>query len=174
MESGTLEADMSSHARDPMVDDDGTGGVSVERLYNEIAGEPSGDGTPDPGEHSEELLEAVLGSLFPDEEFAFDEETVKSDLDELLITLVAMRDSETHGKGLIEDISTLFDATLSPGTVYPRLHDLEESDVLEMQELVRTKEYRIGDQEASRNQVADAMRQHLALGFFLYSALDEL
>lgn len=157
-----------------MVDDDGTGGVSVERLYNEISGEPSGDGSPDPSEHSEELLEAVLGSLFPDEEFAFDEETVKSDLDELLITLVSMRDGETHGKGLIEDIAELFDATLSPGTVYPRLHELEESDVLEMQELVRTKEYRIGDREASRSRVEDAMRQHLALGFFLYSTLDEL
>lgn len=174
MGSGVVGGLMSSHARDPMVDSEGTSGVSVERLYNEISGDPSTDGTPEPGQQSEEVLEAVLGSLFPDEEFAFDEETVKSDLDELLITLVGMRDSETHGKGLIEDISTLFDATLSPGTVYPRLHDLEEDGVLEMQELVRTKEYRIGDREASREKVADAMRQHLALGFFLYSALDEL
>jgi len=169
-----LATGMSSHARDAVVDGEQSGGVSVDRLYREIAGEASDDAETEPGRQSEEVLDSVLDSLFPDEEFVFDEETVKSDLDELLITLVALRESETHGKGLMEDLSQLFDARLSPGTVYPRLHDLEEDEILEMQELVRTKEYRIGDLDASRERVEDSMRQHLALGFFLYSALNEL
>jgi DNA-binding PadR family transcriptional regulator len=87
--------------------------------------------------------------------------------------LVALRDSDTHGKGLMEDLETVFDADLSPGTVYPRLHDLDD-DLLRVQELVRTKEYRIDDDEDARDRIEEAMRQHLALGFFFYAARDEL
>jgi uncharacterized protein Yka (UPF0111/DUF47 family) len=39
---------------------------------------------------------------------------------------------------------------------------------------VRTKEYRIDDDEDARDRIEEAMRQHLALGFFFYAARDEL
>lgn len=154
---------------------DVTGGVSVEQLYKELTDVESGgesDGTPD--SRSAEIVDAVTDQLFQDRSFRFDEALVKHSLDELLLVLVALRDGETHGKGLMEDLDEQFDARLSPGTVYPRLHELEETGVLEMHELVRTKEYRIEDLEETRDRVEEAMAQHLALGFVFYSALEEL
>jgi DNA-binding PadR family transcriptional regulator len=74
----------------------------------------------------------------------------------------------------MEDLERVFGAELSPGTVYPRLHELEEEGALQVQELVRTKEYRIDDFELCREEVEAAMRQHLALGFFFKAALDDL
>ena len=150
-------------------------GVSVEQLYQELTKAESA--TPDesePGSQSAEIVDAVTDQLFPNRTFQFDEDLVKHSLNELLLVLVFLREGETHGKGLMEDLSTLFDAQLSPGTVYPRLHDLEEDDILEMHELVRTKEYRINDHEEMHARIEAAMTQHLALGFIFYSALDEL
>lgn len=154
----------------------GERGVSVEQLYRELTStdEPS-TGTPDEPRHrSAEVVDDVTEQLFPDRSFRFEEDLVKNSLDELLLVLVALRSSETHGKGLMEDLAELFDARLSPGTVYPRLHDLDEEGVLEMHELVRTKEYRIHDSEVARSRIEAAMAQHLALGLVFYSALQEL
>jgi DNA-binding PadR family transcriptional regulator len=39
--------------------------------------------------------------------------------------LQRVRDDGTHGTGLMDDMAQLFDVQPSPGTVYPRLHDLE-------------------------------------------------
>lgn len=119
------------------------------------------------------VLESVIETLSVGEEFGFDDEIVKQNLDEILIALIALRDG-THGKALIDDLSALFDAQLSPGTVYPRLHDIEDEDVLSMHELVRTKEYSVDDESAARSQVERAMYHHLALGLFLHDSLEEL
>lgn len=163
---------MVSNASGPGLADDNEGGVSVGRLYQEMVGgvAETGDAVE---QRSETILSSVIESLF-DDEFEFDEETVKANLDEILLMLVALRESQTHGKGLMEDLEQVFGAQLSPGTVYPRLHELEEQGILQVQELVRTKEYRIDDPEMCREQVEGAMRQHLALGFFFKAALDEL
>ncbi len=153
-----------------------TGGTSVEQLYREFTdAEPMTQETEtEPTHQTEEVVTTVTDQLFPGGTFRFNEELVKNALDELLLVLVALRNEETHGKGLMEDLSRLFDARLSPGTVYPRLHELEEDEILEMHELVRTKEYRIQDDDAARSLVEAAMAQHLALGFVFYSALEDL
>jgi hypothetical protein len=153
---------------------DGKGGASVEQLYKELTEVETASAGSDPDRQSAEIVESVTEQLFPGQSFRFEEELVKNSLDELLLVLVALRDSETHGKGLMEDLSELFDARLSPGTVYPRLHELEDEEILEMHELVRTKEYRIDDREETRARIESAMAQHLALGFVFYSALEEL
>lgn len=121
-------------------DDDG---ASVEQLYRELSGPGVGAGSSAHG--SGEIVESVVEELFPGERFEFDEDLVKNALDELLVVLVALRDGETHGKGLMDNLAEHFDAQLSPGTVYPRLHALDDEDVLTVHELVRTKEYRIAD-----------------------------
>lgn len=154
-------------------------GVSVGRLYQELIQSGTVEADDDgvrlaPDQLSEEILSSVTNTLFNGESFSFEESVVKGNLDEILVLLVALRESETHGKGLMEDLATVFDSRLSPGTVYPRLHDLEEEGVLCMQELVRTKEYRIEDEETTKDLVESAMHQHLALGFFFYAALGEL
>ncbi|WP_336133429.1 helix-turn-helix transcriptional regulator [Natronomonas amylolytica] len=152
---------------------EGTRGASVEQLYRELTEEGSVELTED-ASGSAAVVDGVTGQLFPEESFQFEEDLVKHSLEELLLVLVALRDADTHGKGLMDDLSTLFDARLSPGTVYPRLHDLEDEEILEMHELVRTKEYRIDDAEAAREQIQAAMRQHLTLGFVFYSALQDI
>ncbi len=130
---------------------------------------PDAGGEGDP----EQVLSSVMERLAVEESFEFDDEIVKQNLDEILIALIALRDG-THGKALIDDLSRLFDAQLSPGTVYPRLHDIEGDDVLSMHELVRTKEYSVADEDAAQSQIEQAMYHHLALGLFLHDSLDEL
>ncbi|WP_255196027.1 helix-turn-helix transcriptional regulator [Halorarius litoreus] len=163
---------MASNVDETKLTDSEDSSVSVGRLYQEMVGGLGADGDA-VEQRAEIVLETVLDALF-DDEFEFNEATVKANLNEILLMLVALRDSQTHGKGLMEDLERVFGADLSPGTVYPRLHELEEEGVLEVQELVRTKEYRIDDPAQSREHVEAAMRQHLALGFFFKAALDEL
>lgn len=153
--------------------------VTIAQLYNDLAGT---DGTDDPShevrhapeQHSETILRDVLSELFDDQHFWFEETAIKEDLDEILLLLIAHRAANTHGKSLMGDLASLFGARLSPGTVYPRLHELEEAGLLRVQELVKTKEYRIKDAEQMCNRVESTMKQHLALGFFYLSALEDL
>lgn len=121
----------------------------------------------------EAVLSSVMETLAVEESFTFDDEIVKQNLDEILVALIALRDG-THGKALIDDLARLFDSQLSPGTVYPRLHDIESDDVLSMHELVRTKEYSVDDDAVARDRVERAMYHHLALGLFLHDSLAEL
>lgn len=137
--------------------------ISVERLLNEIGGEA--EGVP------ERLLEDALASL-PDGECDFEEAIVKHSLDELLLVLIALHDGGTHGKQLMDDLADLFDAQLSPGTVYPRLHEMEAEGTVTVHEMVRTKEYTIADEESARRRVRRGMKQHLAVGLFLQRALN--
>lgn len=152
--------------------------IPVSRLYGELvsakAAEDADEWLGSPNWESEEVVGAVLEGLFPGDDFEFDEELVKENLDEILLLLIALRERETHGKGLMEDLSGLFDAELSPGTVYPRLHHLADEELLEMHELVRTKEYHIDDEGGVEERLESAMRQHLALGFVFKAALDRV
>ncbi|WP_226480583.1 helix-turn-helix transcriptional regulator [Natrinema amylolyticum] len=120
----------------------------------------------------DELMEQVHGA-FPVDDVQFDEAMVRENLEELLLMLIALH-GETHGKELISDLNHLFGARLSPGTVYPNLHNLEEADVLSMHAQVRTKEYAIADEEYVRATVEQTMVQHLAFGLLLYAFLPRL
>lgn len=151
-------------------------GLTVEQLSRELqAFDPSAESRDtSAGSRSAELIDDIVDGLFPNQSFSFDDEMVKNSLDELLLVLVALRSEQTHGKGLMDDLANVFDSRLSPGTVYPRLHELEEQDLLDVHELVRTKEYRIDDRDESRVTIQSAMTQHIALGYVLFSALEEL
>ncbi len=156
-------------------DDDG---VTLGQLYNELR---SGDVVSDtdgvrlvPEQHSEAVLDDVTATLFGQSNFQFRESVVKENLDEILLLLVAHRSSEANGKSLMSDLATVFDTRLSPGTLYPQLHELEDEGLLQAQELVQTKEYCIDDEEALVEQITDAMEQHLALGLFFHAALEDL
>jgi DNA-binding transcriptional ArsR family regulator len=150
------------------------GNVTVEQLQNELQSDHSTDDSVQlaPDQRAEAILNQVLTQM-DTSGFQFDEATVKSELEELLLVLVAHREQGTHGKGLMGDLATVFDTRLSPGTVYPQLHDLEETGLLEAQELVRTKEYRIDDTEETYRQIEAAMLQHQVLGLFFELALTE-
>jgi hypothetical protein len=149
--------------------DDSDDSITVSQLRAELNGTGQ---TEEPGTAASEIVSEVETSLFGSDTFAFEEPHVKSSLDELLLSLVALRTADTHGKQLLDDLAQEFDTILSPGTVYPRLHELCDADVLEQRELVNTKEYTLDDADSARSSVAAAARQHLALGMVLRAALD--
>ena len=154
----------------------GIGGTDSEDsiTVSQLRAELNGTGqTEAPGTAVSEVVGEVETSLFGAEAFSFEETHVKSSLDELLVSLVALRSADTHGKQLLDDLAQEFDTILSPGTVYPRLHDLCDEAVLEQRELVKTKEYTLDDAETAHDNVAEAARQHLALGMVLRAALEE-
>lgn len=122
------------------------------------------------------VLSRIIDDLSAGEpaDIAPDERLVIGSLDEILTALVALRTDGAHGTRLIEDASELFGVEPSPGTVYPRLHDLEADGTLERYDLVQTKQYGIDDADAAASRIEDAMYQHLLLGLFLSAALDSV
>jgi hypothetical protein len=153
-------------------------GATAEQLYRELVQDEATEADTGvrlaPEQHAEVILDRVVAAAFDEQNFSFEEATVKENLDEILLLLIAHRSSGKHGKGLMGDLAAVFDTRLSPGTVYPRLHELEERGLLDVQELVRTKEYQIRDEEALAARVESAMAQHLALGLFFRTALADL
>ncbi|MFT4883871.1 MAG: hypothetical protein ACI8U4_001384 [Natronomonas sp.] len=147
---------------------DGEYDITVERLCSELdAGASTDVGTP-----VSRTVEETMEGLFDDRQFDFEDSQVKASLDELLMALVAIRSSDTHGKQLLDDLAGDFDTALSPGTVYPRLHDLCEGGPLERRELVKTKEYTLDDEVEASQAIANAARQHLTLGMIFRAALE--
>lgn len=144
--------------------------ITVSQLRAELNGTGQSD---EEGTAVSEVVSEVEAALFGSDSFSFEETHVKSSLDELLLSLVALRTADTHGKQLLDDLAQEFDTILSPGTVYPRLHELCDQEVLEQRELVKTKEYTLEDADAAHSSVAAAARQHLALGMILRAALEE-
>jgi hypothetical protein len=144
--------------------------ITVSQLRAELNGSGQSE---EPGTAVSEVVSEVEASLFGHDSFSFEETHIKSSLDELLLSLVSLRSADTHGKQLLDDLAQEFDTILSPGTVYPRLHELCDEGVLEQRELVKTKEYTLADAETAKSNVAAAARQHLALGMVLRAALDE-
>lgn len=116
-------------------------------------------------------IKATLADLNAD--FDFDDAVVKENLEAIILVLISVRGG-AHGKRLISDLAELFGAQLSPGTVYPRLHELESAGVLSVHELVRTKEYTVADEERARELIERAMYQHLALGTVFRSSLEHI
>ncbi|AJF25351.1 PadR family transcriptional regulator [Haloarcula sp. CBA1115] len=140
---------------------------------------PLGD-TERPESHDPPSRDAITESLDPviddvvDGETAVDDGLVTQSLEEILLAMIAVADGGTHGTGLMEELEAQFGAELSPGTVYPRLHELEADGTLQMHELVQTKQYGIADDAAAKEQIATSASQHLALGLFLHASLDAL
>ncbi|AHB67055.1 ParR family transcriptional regulator [Haloarcula hispanica N601] len=136
--------------------------------------------TERPESHDPPSRDAITESLDPviddvvDGETAVDDGLVTQSLEEILLAMIAVADGGTHGTGLMEELEAQFGAELSPGTVYPRLHELEADGTLQMHELVQTKQYGIADDAAAKEQIATSASQHLALGLFLHASLDAL
>lgn len=159
---------MSSNARPSIVSDQET---DVHRLRRELG---LSTGETSTGMTGQDVLDAVEEALGADAPAGVSTDRVRADLDELLLALVALREGGTHGKGLIDGLDELFDASLSPGTVYPHLHKLADDGVLTTHELVRCKEYRLDNDADASERVASAARQHLAIGLFLHGAAAEM
>lgn len=117
----------------------------------------------------QDLVTTVEVAL-PVEGLHLDEELVKNNLEELLLVLIGLHGG-THGKQLMSDISRLTDVQLSPGTLYPVLHDLESRDLLSMHKRVRTKAYTVNDRDGVIGQLERSMIEHLSFGILQYAFL---
>jgi len=144
-----------------------------ERLTPLVGNDPSAHDTPSRDAIPESLLDSVIDDV-ADGDLAVDDGLVTQTLDEILLAVIALSDEETHGTGLMEALSRLFDAQLSPGTVYPRLHDLEADGTLTVHELVQTKQYSIDDTETAASQIERAAYRHFVMGTFLQASLDAM
>ncbi|WP_254840325.1 helix-turn-helix transcriptional regulator [Natronomonas marina] len=128
----------------------------------------------DPAAETAALLSETADTVHGGDELRVDDGLVKQSLSDLLLLLVGLRRDDAHGKGVMNDLNRFFGTQLSPGTVYPALHELEEEGLLDVRELVQTKEYFIDDEAAVRESLQEAMTQHLAMGFLFQRALEEL
>jgi DNA-binding PadR family transcriptional regulator len=146
---------------------------TLQSLVSEMNGGVAADDAA-PTAKTETVVAETADALYDDPTLSVDEDLIKESLPELLTTLVDLRSAETHGKGVMEDLERFFGADLSPGTVYPVLHDLMDDGVLSVHELVQTKEYSVDDTEAAVDTLEDAMAQHLALGLVFRRALEDL
>ena len=145
---------------------------ALRNLVGELDGVEDADSRTDPTERTEAVVEETADALFDGDRLAVDEGLVKQSLPELLTALVELRTSETHGKRVMDDLEEFFGVDLSPGTVYPVLHDLEEEGLLSVHELVQTKEYSVEDPETAAEMLRRTMGQHLALGLVFQRALE--
>ena len=127
----------------------------------------------EPAARTEAVVEETATALHDERTLSIDEGLVKQVLPELLTALVRLRTGETYGKGVMDDLEEFFGVDLSPGTVYPVLHDLEEEGLLSVHELVQTKEYSIEDPKATAEMLRRTMGQHLALGLVFRRALED-
>ena len=162
---------------DPQPGTEETPQPGTEDTLQSLVSEMNGAGSTDdaePAARTETVVAETARTLFDEPTLAVDDGIIKQSLPELVATLVELREGETHGMGVMEDLERFFGADLSPGTVYPVLHDLKDDDVLSVHELVQTKEYSVEDADAACERIEDAMAQHLAFGLVFRRALEEL
>lgn len=103
-----------------------------------------------------------------------DGKTVRSDiknicLEELVILLIANK-GKTHGKGIIDELRESFGLSISAGTMYPILHQLEEKGILKKHEGVQSKKYTLKEESKALNMA----REKIQSIFSLYLLLNQL
>jgi len=150
-------------------------GQNADERANPLGGteRPESHDPPSRDAIAESLLDPIIDDVV-DGDTAVDDGLVTQSLEEILLATIAVADGGTHGTGLMGALEDQFGAELSPGTVYPRLHELEADGTLRMHELIQTKQYGIADDAAAKEQIATTAYQHLALGLFLHASLDSL
>lgn len=146
---------MSSENEDSQsVSDEPTGPSSLDDLLEVNEGYNVGIGETDSG-----IEEALIGVV------SLNDQLVKAYLDEVLMVLIAARGGAC-GQELIQDLYRL-GCGLSPGTVYPHLHDLADEDILEMHEQCRTKQFTIRNHDEVEQLIRDTFRDLEALSAVL-------
>ena len=133
-----------------------------------------GAGEEDPAAVTAEILNETARSIEDADRLRVDHGLVTQSLEELLLMLVGLRTNDASGKGIMEDLDRFLGTQPSPGTVYPTLHDLEERGLLDVHELVQTKEYLIDDEGAAAQALREAARQHRAMGQLFQRALEDI
>ncbi len=93
-------------------------------------------------------------------------EIKKNCLEELTILLIAFH-GKIHGKGIIDELRNRFSISISAGTMYPILHDLESRNIIEQHEGVRSKKYTL----KNKKEGLELARKKISLLFIQYLLL---
>ncbi len=118
-------------------------------------------------EDSEDLMD-VISEKFRD---VIDDEKIREDikkncLEELIILIIA-NEEKIHGKAIIDELRELFGLSISAGTMYPILHDLEDRDVLERHVGIHSKKYSLKEGregvEIAKEKIKSVFSQYLLL-----------
>lgn len=117
-------------------------------------------------------VSAAEAALFGTDSIDYSDASVKSTTEALLLAFISLRESNTHGQQLIEDVDEQFGTKLDQGRTYRVLHKLLESGRLERCELVQTKAYSLDDTKIVRADIEAAVRQHFAFGWVFQAALE--
>lgn len=117
-------------------------------------------------------VSAAEATLFGNDSVKYADAHVKSTIEALLLSFISLRESNTHGKQLMEDFDEQFGTKIDHGRVYRALHKLLESGRLERCELVQTKAYSLDDTETVRADIEAAANQHFAFGLVFQAALE--
>ncbi|MFW5953472.1 MAG: response regulator [Candidatus Natronoplasma sp.] len=125
---------------------------------------------------SEDLME-TLSKRF---EGLISEEKIRSDiqkncLEELSILMIA-NEGKIHGKGIIDELRERFGLSISAGTMYPILHDLEERGILERHEGIHSKKYSLKERSEAvsiaREKIKSVLSQYLLLSQLYKGAIE--
>jgi len=119
-----------------------------------------------------ELVETISLEVAGDTTFTFEDDYIKSSLDELILSLIALQPGSRNGSQLRTTLTNHFDTAISPGTLYPQLNELNDEGLLIKQDGIRTKEYDINDVEAVRARLNKRRQQHLALALLFNQGLE--
>ncbi|MEF8832218.1 MAG: response regulator [Candidatus Thermoplasmatota archaeon] len=111
----------------------------------------------------EELSKKIEGVINEDK---IKEDIQKNCLEELTILMIA-NEGKIHGKAIIDKLRERFGLSISAGTMYPKLHDLEDRDILEKHEGVQSKKYSLRNKseavEIAREKIRSVFSQYLLL-----------
>ncbi|MFW5952937.1 MAG: response regulator [Candidatus Natronoplasma sp.] len=121
------------------------------------------DGSENLMENLSEKIEGVIS------EEKIKEDIQKNCLEELTILMIA-NEGKIHGKAIIDELREQFGLSISAGTMYPILHDLEERGILEKHEGVQSKKYSL----RNRSEAVGIARQKIQSVFSQYLLLYQL
>ena len=88
---------------------------------------------------------------------------VKDELETIVLALVLRE--PMCGTDIIKTIHSKFNMLLSPGTIYPLLHDLEKKGLLKCEYGVKTKTYKLA--EAAEEKIRKMLEEHVRASWFL-------
>ena len=111
-----------------------------------------------------EILSEEFRGVINDEKIRAD--IKKNCLEELIILIIA-NERKIHGKAIIDELRDLFGLSISAGTMYPILHDLEERGILEKHVGIQSKKYSLREGskaiEIAKEKMKSVFSQYLLL-----------
>ncbi|MFP4001438.1 MAG: response regulator [Thermoplasmata archaeon] len=112
-----------------------------------------------------EVLTERFGGLINQEKIK--EDIQKNCLKELTILMIANR-GRIHGKKIMDEFRNMFGLSISSGTMYPILYELEENGILKKHEGVKSKKYSLNHESEAMSIARDKIKSVFSQYLLLY------